>query len=171
MLMSMLGIKATAHDIEVANSDGVTIYYVWTNNNTELAVSYRGNDFGSYLNEYSGNVVIPKSVTYNGKSYSVTSIGNWAFRNCSGLTSVTIPNSVTSIGKSAFQYCYGLTSVTIPNSVTSIGGEAFYSCSGLTSVTIPNSVTSIGQYAFRNCSGLTSVTIPNSVTSIGANAF
>ena len=102
---------------------------------------------------------------------SVTSIGDAAFWDCSGLTSVTIPNSVTSIGYATFIGCSGLTSVTIPNSVTSIGNYAFYDCSGLTSVTIPNSVTSIGNYAFYNCSGLTSVTIPNSVTSIGDNAF
>ena len=90
---------------------------------------------------------------------------------CSGLTSVTIPNSVTSIEDYAFYRCSSLTSVTIPNSVTSIGTCAFRGCSGLTSVTIPNSVTSIGSSAFKYCSGLTSVTIPNSVTSIGESAF
>ena len=77
---------------------------------------------------------IPSSVTYNSVTYSVTSIGEGAFCNCTGLTSVTIPNSVTSIGGSAFTMCTGLTSVTIPNSVTSIGRGAFYSCSNLTSV-------------------------------------
>ena len=102
---------------------------------------------------------------------SVTSIGEWAFYNCSGLTSVTIPNSVTSIGEWAFYNCSALTSVTFPNSVTSIGECAFYDCSGLTSVTIPNSVTSIGEWAFYNCSRLTSVTIGNSLTSIGKHAF
>ena len=90
---------------------------------------------------------------------SVTSIGEYAFLGCSGLTSVTIPNSVTSISKNAFAACFGLTSVTIPNSVTSIGHEAFYRCSGLTSVTIPNSVSYIGEAAFKRCSGLTSVTV------------
>ena len=102
---------------------------------------------------------------------SVTSIGDYAFYGCSGLTSVTIPNSVTSIGISAFRDCSGLTSVTIGNSVTSIGSFAFNNCSGLTSVTIPNSVKSIGDDAFSQCSGLTSVTIPNSVASIGEGAF
>ena len=102
---------------------------------------------------------------------SVTSIGDYAFSNCSGLTSVTIPNSVTTIGYEAFAGCSGLTSVTIGNSVTSIGEYAFVGCSGLTSVTIPNSVTNIGSGAFRNCSGLTSVTIPNSVTKIGSYVF
>ena len=90
---------------------------------------------------------------------SVTSIGERAFYNCSGLTSVTIPNSVTSIGSEAFEGCSGLASITIPNSVTSIGEHAFDRCSGLTSITIPNSVTSIGEYAFERCSGLTSITV------------
>ena len=121
--------------------------------------------------ECPGEVVIPESVEHEGSAYSVTSIGFQAFWDCSGLTSVTIPNSVTSIGDGAFWCCYGLTSVTIPNSVTSLGEMAFESCKGLTSVTIPNSVTSIGYATFCNCLSLTSVTIPNSVTSIGDEAF
>ena len=116
-----------------------------------------------YLNgELVTDLVIPNSVT---------SIGDYAFYDCTGLTSVTIPNSVTSIGNVAFGGCSGLTSVTPPNSVTSIGNYAFQNCTGLTSVTIPNSVTSIGNYAFQNCTGLTSVTIPNSVTSIESSVF
>ena len=114
---------------------------------------------------------IPSSVTYNSKTYSVTSIGDCAFCRCSRLTSVTIPNSVTSIGEWAFESSTGLTSVTIPNSVTSIGVGAFESCSSLTSVTIGNSVTSIGNDVFYDCFGLTSVTIGNSVTSIDNAAF
>ena len=95
------------------------------------------------------DLILPAS--YKGGNYV---IGSYAFYNCSGLTSVTIPNSVTSIGGSAFYGCSGLTSVTIPNSVTSIGDYAFLNCSGLTSVTIPNSVTSIGRSAFYGCSSL-----------------
>jgi hypothetical protein len=136
-----------------------------------VEVSCRGNYFSDYDNEYAGEVMIPSTVTYNGTTYSVTSIGYGAFWYCSSLTSVTIPNSVTSIGNQAFYYCSDLTSITIPNSVTSIGSGAFAGCSSLTSVTIPNSVTSIGESAFRNCSSITSITIGNSVTSIGENAF
>ena len=102
---------------------------------------------------------------------SVTSIGDWAFYKCTGLTSITIPNIVTSIGYSAFKRCTGLTSITIPDSVTSIGYYAFEHCAGLTSITISNSVTSIEKEAFAGCTGLTSITIPNSVTSIGSFAF
>ena len=114
---------------------------------------------------------IPSIITYQDVSYKVNSIGHNAFRGCSCLTDVTIPNSVTSIGDMAFWGCSSLTSVTIPNSVTSIGDYAFTDCSSLASVMIPTSVTSIGEYAFYRCRSLTSITIPISVTSIGEYAF
>ena len=135
------------------------IYYDFDNTNNTAIVTYRGSSYNDYSDEYSGTVVIPSSVTYNGTTYSVTSIEKYAFWYCSSLTSVTIGESVTSIGEYAFRGCSSLTSVTIGESVTSIGEDAFYSCSSLTSVTIPNSVTSIGYAAFRGCSSLTSVTI------------
>ncbi len=102
---------------------------------------------------------------------SVTTIGESAFYDCTRLTSVTIGDSVTTIGNSAFYNCTSLTSVTIPDSVTTIGNDAFYCCESLTSVTIPDSVTTIGNYAFAGCTSLTSVTIPDSVTTIGGSAF
>ena len=102
---------------------------------------------------------------------SLTSIGDGAFVDCKSLQSVTIPDSVTSIGDGAFCRCKSLQSVTIPDSVTSIGNWAFSNCKSLQSVTIPDSVTSIGDWAFDDCSSLQSVTIPDSVTSIGDNAF
>ncbi len=88
--------------------------------------------------KYTGDVILPESVTYENTNYSVISIGIGAFNSCNSLTSVTIPNSVTSIGNNAFSGCVGLISVIIPNNVTSIGIGAFSGCSGLTSVTIPN---------------------------------
>ena len=101
----------------------------------------------------------------------VTSIGDFAFADCEGLTSVTIPDSVTSIGYDAFWRCTGLTSVTIPDSVTSIEFGAFHGCTKLTSVTIPDSVTIIGDIAFHGCAELTTATIGNGVTSLGDSVF
>ena len=164
----MLSLNAMAYDFSYTYQ-GKTLYYTITSDNTIEVTYYSSTTTDN--NYVSGDVVIPSSVTNNGTTYSVTSIGDAAFSDCSGLTSVTIPNSVTSIGERAFASCSGLISVTIPNSVTSIGDYAFYLCRGLTSVTIPNSVTSIADYAFWGCSGLTSVTIPNSVTSIADYAF
>ncbi len=158
----LLSLQAMAYDFSYTHQ-GKTLYYDITSSNSVKVAACD--------TTVNGDVVIPSSLEYNGTTYSVTSIGSSAFSYCSGLTSVTIPNSVTFIGSSAFRECSGLTSVTIPNSVTSIGNGAFYRCSGLTSVTIPNSVTFIGNSAFRECSGLTSVSIPNSVTSIGNSAF
>jgi len=166
----MAGFGVSAHDIEVKNADGVTIYYKITSE-AGLAVSYRGNYYDSHYNEYTGTVNIPSTVKYNGTTYIVKSIGDYVFSRCSGLTSVTIPNCSTSIDNYAFYGCSSLTSVTIPNCVTTIGDYAFQNCIGLTSIEIPNSVTSIGRGAFLYCSGLTSVTIPNSVTTIGNFAF
>jgi len=102
LAMILLPLVASAHDIEVKNADGVTIYYNYINDGTELEVTFRGSHFSDYSNEYQGNVVIPEEVTYMNRTRKVTSIGNNAFRYCSGLTSVTIPNSVTSIGNNAF---------------------------------------------------------------------
>ena len=159
---------------------------VWNCNNNEVAtdgnIYYIHNGIRYALKEgeatvaeqprsLSGEIVLPKSISYNGNTYSVTSIGGGAFWDCSGLTSITIPNSVTSIGDSAFRSCSSLTSIVIPNSVTSIGDRAFWYCDSLTSINIPDGVTSIGEYAFYNCDSLTSITIPDSVTSIGGCAF
>ena len=153
-----------AHDFVV---DGIYYNYLDDNN---VEVTYRGDYVGSY-EEYSGEVAIPETVTYNGTTYSVTSIGDGAFYECTALTSVTIGNSVTSIGGSAFWDCSSLTSIVIPDGVTSIEDCTFAACSSLTSINIPNSVTSIEFGTFQNCSSLTSVTIGNSVTSIGSYAF
>ena len=157
---------AYAYDFEV---DGIYYNKIWNN---EVEVTYKFKDYlGQAKSDYVGNVVIPSKVTKEGRTYSVTSIGESAFSSCRRLTSVAIPNSVTSIGASAFSSCSGLTSVTIPNSVKSIGDSAFEGCSDLTSVTIPNSVKSIEEEAFEDCSNLKEVSLGTGLRNIGDFAF
>ena len=152
-----------------------------------------GNEQSSIVSNYDFGDTNEHTVIFTLKD-SVTNIGDYAFQDCSSLTSVTIPDSVinigngvfdncfslenciigdsvTSIGDNAFYYCYALTSIIIPDSVTSIGSNTFNGCSSLTSITIGNSVTTIGDQAFCCCEYLTSITIPNSVTSIGSYVF
>ncbi len=192
--LSMIGVDAFARDITVKNSDGVNIYYNWLNNDTELEVTYfRPPGYSS--DNYTGNIVIPANVTYNEKSYPVTRIGDNAFFDCRGLTSVAIPNSVTSIGETAFYGCSGLTSVNITD-IAAWCNIIFFSYSTverqgcpagtnpleyahhlylngeeIKNLRFPFYVNRIRAYTFRGCSGLTSVTIPNSVTNIGNGAF
>ena len=162
---------------DIVNKDG---YLFYTCDNTNYLLGYNGDAAQLTLpDNYNGqNYEIYKYAFKNCSSLtsieipdSVTSICDDAFFGCSSLATITIPDSVTNIGRNAFAYCTGLTSITIPNSVTWISGSAFCECSGLTSITIPDGVTTIGDYAFYGCSGLTSITIPNSVTWIGEYAF
>ena len=192
LLVVVLFMSATirAYDIEVKNADGVTIYYNYINNATELeATSPR-----TYLLAYSDSIVLPEEVTYEDKTLKVTGIGDYAFQRCEKLTSVKISNNVTSIGDYAFEGCSSINSLTIPNNVTSIGAYAFFQCSCLVSIIIPDGVTSIGHgafaycdnlksvkipdglttiedYTFKDCSSFSSISIPNGVTSIGNDAF
>ncbi|MDR0688024.1 MAG: leucine-rich repeat protein, partial [Prevotellaceae bacterium] len=161
---------ASAQTVASGTTGSCTWTLTGTSPNYTLAISGSG-DMASYSSGSAPWYSYRSSIKTLTIGQGVTSIGSYAFRGYSGLTSVAIPNSVTSIGSNAFNGCSGLTSVTIPSSVTSIDYYAFYGCSGLTSVTIPSSVTSIGEGAFYGCSGLTSVTIPSSVTSIGEVAF
>ena len=133
IILALLPMLANAEAVEI---DG--IYYGIGDNYAYVSMNQ----------SCKGDVVIRSSIVYNGTEYSVTYIGSSAFKGCTGLTSVTIPNSVTGIGNSAFEGCTSLTSITIPNSVTQIYGGAFSGCTGLTSITIPNSVTKIYRGAF-----------------------
>ena len=151
-LMFLATFLASAHSFEV---DG--IYYNKTSD-TDVTVTYRGNSYSSYSDEYTGDVVIPSTVSYNSVEYLVTSIGYDAFNGCRELNSVIIPNSVTTIGSSAFSNCSGLTSISIGNSVNTIQSKAFENCERLTSIVIPNSVTAIWDEAFLDCSALKEIT-------------
>ena len=133
------------------------IYYNFNGDGETVSVTYKNKDY----NSYSGSVVIPSTVTYDGTTYSVAKIGESAFERCRQLTSVNIPESVTEIGDGAFETCSNLTSLTIGNSVTSIGSYAFNNCKNLVSVTIPKSVNKIGDKAFYNCYGIMSFTSLN----------
>ena len=185
----LLSAAAMAHDVEI---DG--IYYNLDEENKIAEVTYKGERFDDYSNEYIGSITIPSSINYNNDTYSVTSIGKEAFRSCTELTMINFPNSITYIGDGAFYFCTSITSIQLPNSITdigsyvfedcnglnsvtigdklkSIGDRTFYGCNNLTSVTIGQNVESIGTKAFYACYSLTSITIPNSVTSIGEEAF
>ena len=156
MLLALVAATANAQEFMV---DGICYNILSEDDRTVMVTE---SPYG-----YSGEVVIPAEVTYDGSTYSVTTIGDLAFGYCSALTSVSMP-SVTTIGNSAFERCSALTSVEMP-SVTTIGAYVFYECSSLTSISMP-SVTTIGGYAFYYCNALTSVSMP-SATTIGYGAF
>ncbi len=167
-ILTLLPMLAMADD---SGSCGENVTYTYNSTTKTLTIQGSG-----AMTNYNSSSDIP---WYSYKNYiqtviieeGVTSIGWYAFSDCSSLTSVTIPNTVTRIGVSAFAGCSGLISFIIPNNVTSIGSSAFSGCSGLTSVTIPNGVTSITNSMFSGCSSLISITIGSGVTYIGSDAF
>lgn len=140
-------------------------------------IYYNVNDRGAIVtnngaaNCYSGDVVIPEVVALGDTTYQVVAIGDYAFKNCSDLTSVSIPSTVTSIGQYAFNWCTGLTAMTIPDSVKTIGNGAFYYCTGLQTVKLPDGITTLNEHLFHGCASLTELTIPDGVTSIGGGAL
>jgi hypothetical protein len=154
-----------AEMFSVVCESGQTLNYDVTSYIDRVAVVYGGMNL-------IGDLVIPDSVTYNSVTYSVQKIMSEAFKDCTGLTSVTIGNLIWDIGGGAFENCSNLTSVTIGNSVMYINSRTFRGCSGLTgTLTIPNSVRTIYQEAFMDCTGITSIVFGNSLTNIGQRAF
>ena len=158
-LLALLPLLASADPVEI---DG--IYY-------NLVTKVKVAEVTSNPNKYTGDIVIPKSFTYNGITYNVTSIKGGAFYECNNLTSVTIPNTVKTIGDCAFYACTQLSSAIIGNNVKEIGEQAFWDCTALTSVTIPKSVTIIKKFAFEGCTGLTSIALSNGLTKIEEATF
>ena len=154
ILLSLAGVAASAQTFMV---DGINYNVLSEEEGTVEVVS----------EYYFGDIVIPAEVTYDGSTYSVTTIGDMAFCHCSDLTSISMP-SVTTIGDNAFDDCYALTSVDMPSVIT-IGNAAFCGCLALTSAEMPEA-TMIGDSAFYNCSDLTSIEMPKATT-IGDEAF
>ena len=178
MILKLLVVNGGGVNVTVSISDGGnTSVTGQTNANASFAIPSLNLEFilqndGTYKVSGMGtckhtNVAIPS--VHNGKP--VTGVGEAAFRDCTALTGVIIPDSVTKIAALAFQGCTGLTDIVIPGSVTQIGGSVFQGCTGLTDIVIPDSVTSIAAYAFADCTNLTDITIPDGVKSIGAYAF
>lgn len=162
--MLVAGKSAKAYDCEV---DGIFYYRISAN---ELEVA---NKVFSDQNRsaYTGSVTIPSTVTYNGKSFNVVSIGEFAFRDCTGLTAITIPNSIRTIKGYAFYNCSQLSAITIPASVGEIGEGAFEGCASVTQMVLPEGLPSIEDELFFGCVSMRSVVIPSSVASIGENSF
>lgn len=157
----LVTVPAFADTFQYTFKDQTLNYYTIDESNCAVGENY----------EISGDVTIPEKVTYNGTEYNVTSIGEWAFTECTGLTAITIPEGVTSIGKNAFSDCYNLATITLPNSIRTIGHSAFQYCENLRSITLPPSISSIEVDTFQGCTNLKSMTIPEAVTTIKAYAF
>ena len=155
------------YEVSADGTYAEVIAYLGTAKKVNIASTYNDVPVTSIYDNVFKNTAITTVIIPD----SITSIGNWAFKNCSSLTEIVIPDSVTSIGNFAFEGCSSLKSVVIGDGVTWICIGAFEGCSSLTSVVIPDSVTSIDDDAFNGCSSLTSVVIPDGVTNIGCAVF
>lgn len=187
-----------AYDFSAVAPSGQLLYYTILSNGTGVSVVWPNSSATTVSDTWTGyakptgDLVIPNTVSFNGTTYVVKSIGSafcyctdltsiviadsvkvitTSFFSCTGLTSVTLGSALTTIGDNTFRECSSLTSVTIPSGVTYIGNSAFYNCSNLSSINIPNSVTKIGKWAFRGTTNLTSITLPNTIDTIKSGTF
>lgn len=143
------------------------IYYDILEDGKSVSVTFRDDSYGSY----SGDVVIPTSVTYDSEDYTVTLLGNYSFKDCNSLTSITIPESVIILKTGCFEACTSLTSIIIPEGVIGLWDGCFYGCTSLASVVIPKSLTGYGLGCFSHCTSLTSIVIPEGVTGLWSGCF
>lgn len=170
-VLLLVPVCANAYDAEING-----IYYNFLNRSKVAKVvndkweSWWTESSSGQTPSYTGDIEIPATVEYEGTTYTVTAIEDYAFY-WSKVTSVTLPETITSIGAYAFYYCTSISGLTLPASVTSIGKSAFYHCSSLTSIVIPEGVTSIANYTFQDCENLAAITLPEGIESIGECAF
>lgn len=167
LLQLLIPIMSHAYDAQI---DG--IYYNLDLTSKTACVTYQNHTQYTGINsDYSGNIIIPESITYQNTSYKVTQIGELAFAKCGNISSISIPNSIIYIGKAAFSGCIGLKNINLPNEITCIEECLFENCENLSSIAIPDNVSIIKPFAFTFCTGLKSISIPSNLSSIGEYAF
>lgn len=172
IFLLLYGVAYATYDFSSVAPSGQTLYYIINLDDSTVSLYYPGMSYGYCdFEEPTGDVVIPETVTHNDTSYRVTTIGNYAFYNCSELTSVTIPNSVTLIGEGVFFYCSNLRQVSIPESVTNMGMYVFYSCPNLQSVVLPSALSFMGDGMFCSCSSLKELVVPELIEDIPLRCF
>lgn len=169
MLIVICPVKA--YDFSAVAPSGQTLFYNIIGDNAEVTYQTLSSwGISTYAN-LQGGLIIPDGVYYDGVYYNVTSIGDFAFRSCDGITSVSIPNSVLNIGIWAFNNCTNLATISIGDSVTSIGGQAFSGCSSLVSIIVPDDVVTLGACAFQQCGNLETITFGEHIEQIDIYAF
>lgn len=178
LLMVLLSVNFSACSSEDKDSNNEDSYYkevyidgIYYNIDSQKRVAEVTRNYLNSGKNYYGDIIIPSSIKFNDKNYSVISIGHNAFGDELGVLSITIPSSVQVIEHGAFTYCENLVAVTFPDGIRNIDDHSFSHCSSLTSITLPESLTSISYGCFEYCLSLKSLTIPNNVKSIGPEAF